>query len=53
MSLIRQCFDRVLYRRIEARNLQNGHSTVVQVTRYKANENVPDQIFTTRELARD
>jgi uncharacterized protein len=39
--------------RIEARNLQTGHSTVVTVTQYKANQNVPDQIFTTRELSRD
>lgn len=39
--------------RIEARNVQTGHSTVVLVTQYKANQNVSDQMFTPRELSRD
>lgn len=39
--------------RLEARNLQTGHSTVIAVKKYAANQNVPDEVFTTRELARE
>lgn len=39
--------------RIEAKNLQTGHSTVVTVTEYKANQGLSDALFSTRELSGD
>jgi uncharacterized protein len=39
--------------RIEASNLQTGHATVVSVTRFKANQNVAEALFTPKELARE
>jgi uncharacterized protein len=39
--------------RIEAKNLQTGHTTVVTMTKYKVNQNVAASTFSTKELARE